>query len=202
MFKLGIVRSFGACALVLLAVRALAQAPLAGLGLPQAPPQQPLLPTPQPAIPQQSGSDDGIGLLLQLTPPPPDRLFQFKSEEQVRQQIREDFKTIRKVEFPPFDEVVPALFLPPRIWPDLLATAAPGYVCYKRPWFEQVNSERYGWSLGVFQPILSTGIFYTDLALLPWHWLTDPCRWYECSSGRCLPGDTVPLLWNPVFSGK
>ena len=26
---------------------------------------------------------------------------------------------------------------------------------------------------------------------------TNPCRWYECSAGYCLPGDPVPYLCYP-----
>jgi hypothetical protein len=141
-----------------------------------------------------------LGLLLQLTPPPPERLFQFKSEEQVRAQIREEFKNIRKVEFPPSTEAVASPRPAPRLWPYMTTTAEPSYVCYKRLWFEQPNFERYGYDYGVLQPVISTGVFYTDLALLPLHWLSHPLRWYDCSSGQCLPGDPVPLLWNPLNS--
>jgi hypothetical protein len=140
-----------------------------------------------------------MGLLLQLTPPDPARLFQFESEEKVRQRIREELKDIVHVEFPPSPETPPVFHPMPRLWPFLVATAAPGYVCYKRLWFEQKNSERYGWDFGVLQPGISAGMFYADLALLPVHWILDPCRWYDCSAGRCLPGEPVPLLWNPVF---
>ena len=141
-----------------------------------------------------------LGLSLQLTPPPPERLFRFESEQQVRRRIRDELKEFKKVEFPPSSEAAPALQPVPRIWPYHSATAEPNYVCYKRLWFEQKNSERYGYDYGVLQPYISAGVFYTDLALLPLHWLTDPCRWYDCSAGRCLPGDSVPFLWNPVFS--
>src|SRR5438445_363990 len=81
-----------------------------------------------------------------------------------------------QIESPPTHEAAPLGQPAPRIWPHLFATAEPAYVCYKRLWFEQRNSERYAWDFGVLQPFLSTGVFYTDLALLPLHWLTDPCR--------------------------
>jgi hypothetical protein len=148
---------------------------------------------------QKRSPEEEMGLLLQLTPPDPARLFQFESEEKVRQRIREDLKDVLKVEFPPSPETPPVFQPTPRIWPYLVATAAPSYVCYKRLWFEQSNSERYGWDFGVLQPGIAAGVFYTDLALLPLHWVLDPCRWYDCSAGQCLPGDPVPLLWNPVL---
>ena len=66
-----------------------------------------------------------------------------------------------------------------------------------RNFLEQRNFERYGWDLGVLQPVLSTGLFYADFVTLPLHWLADPFRCYDCNAGLCLPGDPVPLLWYP-----
>ncbi len=145
-------------------------------------------------------SEEEIGFSLQLTLPAPDRLFRFESERQMRDRIRAEMQDFKKVEFPPSDAALPALEPLPRIWPYLMAIPEPNYVCYKRLWFEQKNSERYGYDYSVLQPFISAGVFYTDLALLPLHWVSDPCRWYDCSAGRCLPGDSVPLLWNPVFA--
>ena len=55
--------------------------------------------------------------------------------------------------------------------------------------------------LGFVQPFVSTAEFYWDLATLPYHFWTNPCRCYECSSGYCLPGDPVPyLLYPPQIS--
>ena len=87
----------------------------------------------------------------------------------------------------------------PRLWPFLVSTVEPNYVCYKRLWFEQRNSERFGWDFGVLQPAISTGVFFTDLAVLPMHWAANPFRCYDCSAGQCLPGDAVPLTWNPLL---
>src|SRR5262249_6993970 len=36
-----------------------------------------------------------------------------------------------------------------RRWEPLAATEEPAYVCYGRLYFEQLNSERYGWSFGI-----------------------------------------------------
>jgi hypothetical protein len=140
-----------------------------------------------------------MSFLIQLTPPGPLRLFRFESEPTLRKRIRQEWKNIKNVEFPPTYEKPATSVQIPRIWPYLTATAEPSYVCYKRLWFEQKNSERYGHDLGVLQPVVSTGIFYTDLALMPLHWLTNPFRCYECNAGEFLPGDPVPLLWNPLL---
>jgi hypothetical protein len=77
----------------------------------------------------------------------------------------------------------------------------PHYVCYGRLYFEDKNSERYGWDLGVIQPFVSAGGFFWDLATLPYHLGSDPCRWFDSSAGLCLPGDPVPyLLYPPELS--
>src|SRR5205814_4005473 len=82
-------------------------------------------------------------------------------------------------------------------WPKKKMAVEPGYVCHKRLLFEEPNAERYGWEFGLFQPILSSLYFYKDLALLPMHVMTHPQRCYDCSAGKCLPGDSVPYLLYP-----
>jgi hypothetical protein len=84
-----------------------------------------------------------------------------------------------------------------RAWPEYTATVEPTFVCHKRLLFEQLNSERYGWDLGVIDPPVQAGMFFVDLALLPYHVCTDPFRPGEASTGYCLPGDPVPLLLYP-----
>jgi hypothetical protein len=74
----------------------------------------------------------------------------------------------------------------------------PAYVCYQRLYFEDKNSERYGWEFGPLQPVLSAALFYKDMILWPYHIGTRPCQRYECSAGYCLPGDPVPYLIYPI----
>jgi hypothetical protein len=89
-----------------------------------------------------------------------------------------------------------------RYWPPLHEMAEPGFVCYNRLLFEQINLERYGWDLGPVTPLLSALKFYWDVALLPYNVFTRPCDQCECSAGYCLPGDPVPLkLYFPEASG-
>ena len=151
------------------------------------------------AVQRRDTEESEMSFLIQLTPPGNQRLFRFESEETLRERIRQEWKTIKKVEFPPSQEGPPTM-LPPRIWPALLATAEPYYVCHRRLWFEQKNGERYGWDLSVLHPFISAGTFYADLALLPLNWVTDPFRCYDCNAGECLPGDAVPLLWYPILT--
>lgn len=88
-----------------------------------------------------------------------------------------------------------------RHWPRMVCTAEPNYVGYNRLLFQQKNFERYGWDLGALTPIVSAGVFFTDLLFLPYHVATDPFRLYEYNVGYCLPGDPVPLyLYPPEIS--
>src|SRR5207237_7789729 len=84
-----------------------------------------------------------------------------------------------------------------RTWPRSKMVVEPHFVCHGRLEFEDLNTERYGWEFGVLQPLISTANFYKDVALLPFHYFTHPCRCYDCSAGKCLPGDPVPLLLYP-----
>jgi hypothetical protein len=107
---------------------------------------------------QEPAGLESSGFRLNLTPPQPQDLFRFETEEKVRQRFRAYLKNFPQVEFPPASEATPARELAPRLGPHLVATAEPAYLCYQRLWFEQTNSERYGWSFGVLQPFISTGV--------------------------------------------
>ncbi len=84
-----------------------------------------------------------------------------------------------------------------RNWPERSLFVEPNYVNYGRLLFEEKNSERYGWDLGLLSPVVSTGYFLKDLALLPYHRFTDPCRRFDSNAGYCLPGDPVPYKLYP-----
>jgi len=143
--------------------------------------------------------------VISLRPPTPDQLFQLKSEKA--------FQAILKAEasrkpgaLPVIFPEAPAVQQQPylgRAWPHQVRTTVPGYVCYNRLYFEQLNFERYGWDLGVLTPFLSAGLFYYDVAALPFHAAIDPCRTYECGVGYCAPGDPVPLMlyWSHLRNG-
>ena len=73
----------------------------------------------------------------------------------------------------------------------------PAYVCYDRIYFEDKNSERYGWDLGFVQPLVSGGLFYWDFLTWPYQAGINPLRRFETSAGYCLPGDPVPYLIYP-----
>ena len=136
---------------------------------------------------------------IQLTPPGPERIFRLESEAALNERMRQEGKSKtppEKIAFPD-EPVVSRDEYPGRHWPPQTEEAEPNYVCYGRLLFEDKNTERYGWDFGILQPIFSAGKFYADVVALPYHIATAPCRWYECSAGQCLPGDSVPYLCYP-----
>lgn len=156
--------------------------------------QQPM----NPAAPTTDDSDQGYR--IDLEPPGPERLFVLESEGELFERLRQealDRSPQERIEFPEEPELTKEPYYG-RDWPMQKRCVEPIYVCHKRLYFEEVNAERHAWELaGVFQPVLSAAIFFKDVALLPFHLGTDPCRCYDCSAGKCLPGDPVPYLWYP-----
>jgi hypothetical protein len=143
--------------------------------------------------------DEAAEYRYQLEPPGPEKLFRLMSEPRLQEQIRQENRRpsgVERVVFPEEPVVSTERYLG-RHWPATQEVAEPSYVCYGRLHFEEKNAERYGWDVGVLQPLLSTAIFYKDIMLLPYHLGTEPCRHYECSAGYCLPGDPVPYLIYP-----
>ncbi len=164
-----------------------------------------------PPLTKREGMEEAAesGLLLpptlQLTLPGPQRLFRLESEaavlERIRQEAREG-RTPTIIEFPeppPYEKREKAFR--PREWPQIVEMVEPCYVYHGRLTFEQINSERYGWSVGVLQPLVSTAHFYADVVMLPYHLAERPLCYGDVSAGKCLPGDPVPLyLYPPHWS--
>jgi len=148
-------------------------------------------------------SDEEQGVRIQLEPPGPDRIFGRRdSERSLQVRIRQDVRQQKMTPFEfPEEPILTMQRYAPRVFPPMTETVEPNYLCYKRLYFEDKNSERYGWDLGFIQPFVSTGIFFWDSATLPYRMATEPCRKYECNSGYCMPGDPVPyLLYPPIWS--
>ena len=78
-----------------------------------------------------------------------------------------------------------------------MALVAPSYVLHDRLLMEQVNMERYGWDLGILGPPTQVGLYFFDLAALPYRVLSRPMDRIDGSAGKYLPGDNVPLLLYP-----
>jgi len=137
--------------------------------------------------------------LIQLLPPSPERMFRIYSEEQLHEQLRQEDRERTPKTNPifPDEPAVTDQKYAPRQFPPMVAVAEPAYVNYKRLYFEDKNSERYGWDLGILQPVVSTGLFVGDLVLLPYHFASRPFDCVQSSAGYCLPGDPVPYLLDP-----
>lgn len=116
-------------------------------------------------------------------------------QERIRQENRER-PTPERVTFPA-DPILSRDTYNGRKWEPMKLEVAPYYVCYGRLRFEEKNSERYGWDLGVIQPLISYGYFLWDFVWLPYHLAMEPCRCFEYNTGWCLPGDPVPLMIYP-----
>lgn len=169
-------------------------------GQPAAPVFQRILYQPPPASDAATPGEDAQDVPTQLRPPGPDQLFghlesQSALFERMRQQALQRSPPERIV-FPE-EPVITRENFTPRMFRPSREVVEPSYLCHRRLYFEQPNLERYGWDLGFITPFVSTGRFFYDTALLPYHFGTDVCRCHECSSGKCLPGDPVPLMIYP-----
>jgi hypothetical protein len=154
---------------------------------------------PPAGMPGGAPTDEVQGYQIQLEPPGLERLqMSLQSEESLKERIRQENRQrvpMERVIFPEEPILSREVYYGRGpIWPERQEVAIPYFVCYKRLYFEEKNSERYGWDLGLLQPLISAGAFYADVVTLPYHMATDPCRCYECSAGYCLPGDPVPCL--------
>ncbi len=135
--------------------------------------------------------------------PDPQRVFRLESQSELIERMVRESKTGENplglkypFDYPDYPALSKEEFAI-RQWEPLTEMVEPPYVCYRRLYFEQINSERYGWDLGLGHPLLSAGVFFWDVAWLPYHAFTEPFRRYECNAGYCLPGDPVPLLLYP-----
>lgn len=159
-------------------------------------------PPPKP-MERRQPTEEEQGVRIQLEPPGPDRIFGRRDserslQERMRQEVRQQKMT--PFEFPE-EPILTTQKYAGRVFPPMAETVEPNYLCYKRLYFEDKNSERYGWDLGFIQPFVSASIFFWDTATLPYRMGTEVCRKYECNSGYCMPGDPVPyLLYPPIWS--
>jgi hypothetical protein len=66
-------------------------------------------------------------------------------------------------------------------------------LCHGPLRFEQPNLERYGYSLGVVQPVVSAAHFFSTMPLLPYHMTTDRARECQYTLGHYRPGSYAPF---------
>jgi len=156
---------------------------------------------------QRPGSDPRIpeeqqalqDIQVQLDPPGPFRLFEFKSEKGLEETLIQEARNRNppdKITFPE-EPILTRERYYGRNWPPMVCSVEPYYVGYNRLLFEQKNAERFAWDLGPVGAVISPLVFFKDLMLLPYHSFTDPFRCYEYNTGYPLTGDPVPLLLYP-----
>jgi hypothetical protein len=151
----------------------------------------------------RDGADDTLSFTIATELPGPDRMFRRQSEEEFFERIRQEYRGKAGTGRVIFPENPPLTREPfqRRVFPRMVQSVEPAYVCHGRLFFEQPNFERQGWHLGFIQPLVNLGVFYYDVALLPYHAATRPFQGTDCSAGKCLPGDRTPLyLYHEEFS--
>jgi hypothetical protein len=153
----------------------------------------------QPLRPVAGPGSDQLDYVIQLLPPSRDRMFRIMNEDALREQIRQEGREAvpkQATVFPDERRVTDEPYAP-REFPSQVALVEASYVNYKRLYFQDVNSERYGWELGFAQPALSAGRFFVDLGLVPYRFASRPFDCIESSAGYCLPDSPVPYLIYP-----
>ena len=142
------------------------------------------------------GPDDAMGTYIRTELPGPQRLFMRESEAQFYDRIIQEYKTRRDAPaiFPPQQALSKNKHAPRHFENMPPALVEPCYVCHRRLLFEQPNFERTGYNFGILQPALGLGIFYYDLALMPYHAFSNLRDLGECNVGKTLPGDPAPFV--------
>ncbi len=150
-----------------------------------------------------AGQEEDIDFAIRTEMPDPGELYQRLSEAQLMERIRQDARKrpgSQRVYFPT-EPVIGKGPYEGRHFHPMVETVEPAFVCHKRLLFEQPNFERYVWDLGAIQPPVQLLVFYYDMVMLPYHLWDRPCEDFDCSPGKCLPGDSTPLyLWRERFS--
>jgi hypothetical protein len=144
-------------------------------------------------------TQDLLDYNVRLDPPGPEIVFRAESEDMVMERMRQENKNkpqAVRVQFPE-KPVLSRVAFTARSFPPSAIYAEPNFVMHHRLYFEEKNVERFGWELGILQPIVSTAAFYKDVIFLPHNFGSFPHRRYDSSAGKCLPGDTVPYLLYP-----
>jgi hypothetical protein len=179
---------------------------------------KPAAPAPAPEVRQVAGQLPGRDIDTVKLPrsveealrrkelPRPEVIFNIKSEQQILEEIRREVGDNKTFATFPGDLSVDKGGYQPlsteafagRNFPPMVRPAEPAYIVHHRLYFEELNSERYGWEVGPLQPFISTAYFFKDLAMLPYNFAARPCQRYDTNYGKCLPGNPVPYVLYPT----
>ena len=86
-----------------------------------------------------------------------------------------------------------------RQWTPATMTWKASNLCHNPLYFEEVQLERYGHSVGPFQqPIISSAHFFVNIAVLPYKMGIHPPQECQYALGYYRPGNCAPYLLPPV----
>ena len=147
-----------------------------------------------------AGEEDRKEFQVQVVPPGLERLSQLDSDAKLEERIRQETLE-RDQKYPivfPEEPILSRETYGGRVglWPVRQLIVEPNYVVHRQLFFQQLNTERYGWDLGLITPLVCTGAFLTDLVTMPMKFGARPCE-RDANTGYFLPGDPVPLMLYP-----
>ncbi|VTS01253.1 hypothetical protein [Tuwongella immobilis] len=161
---------------------------------------QPTSPPPGTPRPPRSPEDvEELKFDLSLEIPGNDQLFRLEDEKRLQDRILEDFRqqgVVDPIDFPALPVLSTTQFAG-RAFNRTVMTVEPNFVTYGRLYFEEKNSERYGWDLGPIQPLVSLAAFYKDVVFMPHNVASRPFSRWDTSAGYALPGDPIPYMIYP-----
>jgi hypothetical protein len=206
----------GACAFTAMAAWAAADEPIALVALPEAPPStvsvaEPLA-TPAVSAPEFEMLD--LATLANFAQSVAEEVAGTPAEEQERP-FRPITEVTIDVSFPPGDlpgqpgtEAEGFIRTPPHKFDDARLWGGWGEVdyewsatafCHRPLYFEQVNLERYGYTMGPrIQPVISGAHFFLTIPTLPYKLVAQPPRECVYTLGYYRAGSRVPRRWHHV----
>ena len=85
-----------------------------------------------------------------------------------------------------------------RSWTERVVDWEAAATCHRPLYFEEINLERYGYSFGLVQPLVSAAHFFGRLPALPYLMAIDSPHQCNYTLGRYRPGSCVPLRIHTV----
>jgi hypothetical protein len=131
-----------------------------------------------------------------------ERLVENQRRAKLPENTKEDRKALDMLDFPGHKLVVGGEGpFPGRFFGPHESVIEPNFVLYRRLYYEDVNTERYGWTIGPLQPLASMYQFFGQVQWAPYKFFMFPCMRHDTGAGQCLPGDPVPnIIYPPGLS--
>jgi hypothetical protein len=151
-------------------------------------------------LPPLKNQEDAFKAYVRIETPGKERVFGTRdTEKQIEERMRQETKDAGRTDLPVFPEkpLLSDNVFSARQFPAMKMVVEPSYVVHRRLYFEEVNSERFGWEVGPLQPFVSALYFYKDFAFWPHNFASYPHRRFDTNVGKCLPGDPVPYICYP-----